>query len=131
MSSRTSSTNGHDNQGGGEDGSGSRSRQALINHAIKASRTTLSDRMAMRDALRGLDRIRQRYEQQSDDPATPPQPFIDALRRPARSRRCTIIVYIDGNRVPIVLNPQGKADPEREAWLWEYVRTLVREGATG
>ena len=136
MTSRTNSrTNGTDGQGGGGGGGGdgggnSPSQRALIAHAIKASRTTRQERAKMRDAIRGLDRIRQLHEQ-TDNPAIPPQPFIEELRRPTRARRRTIVVMVDGDRVPLLLNPQGKADPEREQWLWDYVRALVREGAAG
>lgn len=132
MTSRTNSnTNGDDNQGGGDDNGGSQgSEQTLIAHAIKASRTTRQQRAKMRNVIRGLDRIRQLNEQ-TDNPAIPPQRFIEELRRPARARRRTIVVLVDGDRVPLLLNPQGKADPEREQWLWDYVRALVREGAAG
>lgn len=132
MTSRTnSSTTGDDNQGGRDDnGDSQSSKQTLIARAIKASRTTRQERAKMRDAIRGLDRIRQLHEQ-TDNPAIPPQPFVDELRRPTRARRRTIVVMVDGDRVPLLLNPQGRADPEREQWLWDYVRALVREGAAG
>ncbi|MFG1963184.1 hypothetical protein [Nonomuraea sp. NPDC049028] len=128
MTSRTNSTNGTDGQGGGgDDGGGSPSQRALIAHAIKASRTTRQDRARMRKAIRGLDRIGQ-HHQPPEDPSIPPQRFVEELRRPTRARRRTIVVMVDGDRVPILLNPQGKADPDREQWLWDYVRALVREG---
>lgn len=132
MTSRTnSSTNSTDGQGGGGDGSGgSPGQQALIAHAIKASRTTRQDRARMRDAIRGLDRIGQPH-QPPENPSVPPQRFIEELRRPTRARRRTIVVMVDGDRVPILLNPQGKTDPDREQWLWDYIRALVREGAAG
>lgn len=131
MTSRTnSSTNGPDDRGGGGDNGNSPSRQTLIAHAIKASRTTRQERAMMRDTLRGLDRIRRLYEQ-PDNPTVPPQRFVDELRRPVRARRRTIVVMVDGDRVPLLLNPQGKADPDREQYLWDYIRALVREGTAG
>ena len=131
MTSRTnSSTSGPDDPGGGDRNGDSSSQQTLIAHAIKASRTTREERDMMRKAIRGLDRIGKLYEQ-SENPDIPPQRFVEELRRPVRARRRTIVVMVDGDRVPILLNPQGKADPDREQWLWDYVRALVREGAAG
>jgi hypothetical protein len=131
VTSRTnSSTSGPDDPGGGDGNDDSSSKQTLIAHAIKASRTTRQERDMMREAIRGLDRIGKLHEQ-SENPGIPPQRFVEELRRPVRARRRTIVVMVDGDRVPILLNPQGKADPDREQWLWDYVRALVREGTAG
>lgn len=132
MTSRTNGTSNNDPDSGGGKHEKSRPspRQALIGHAIEYSCATRQDRADMRRLLRGVDRVGQLSEQ-SRDSAVPPKNFIDQLRRPPTSRRRTITVQVDGEEVPILLNPQGRADPERELWLWHYVCNLIREGTAG
>lgn len=132
MTSRTNSTsdNGHDNTGGRHAKPQPNHQQTLISHAIEYSQATRKNRADMRRLLRGVDRVGQLIEQ-LHDPAVPPENFVNQLRRPTRSRRRTITVRVNGDDVPILLNPQGRADPERELWLWNYVCNLVQEGATG
>lgn len=127
MSRDNRTNNGHDKQGGSDDTSPT--QRTLITHAIRASRTTRQDRAMMRETIRGLDRIAQ-HQHQPDDPATPPQRFVEQLRRPARGRRRSIVVLVDGKRIPVLINPQGRTDPDREQWLWDYICGLARNGAT-
>jgi hypothetical protein len=120
MSRNTCSTPNHDDGNENE----VEAPRELISNAIRLSKTTRRDRANMRDLLTCVDHI----AEQLDDPATPPRNFVEGLRRPARARRRTVRVVIDGKTVPVMLVPQGKADPRREAYLWGYICKLVREG---
>ncbi|MFG1683590.1 hypothetical protein ACGFNP_25700 [Nonomuraea sp. NPDC049269] len=120
MSRTTSSAHNHDDGNGNE----AETPHSLINNAVRLSKTTWRDRANMRALLNCVDHI----AEQLDDPAAPPRNFVEGLRRPARARRRTVRVVIDGKTVPVMLVPQGKADPQREAYLWGYICNLVREG---
>ncbi|MFB4265397.1 hypothetical protein [Nonomuraea sp. GTA35] len=82
----------------------------------------------MREAIKGLDRIANPYLP-PDDPAEPPLVFREELRRPITAERRAINVVVDGCEMAVILNPQGKVDPARETWLWNYIRGAVRDGA--
>lgn len=128
MTSRTNSgNNGHDNNGGNHPPP---DRRSLIDRAVKYSRVTRQERADMRHMLRQVDRVGQLTEH-SKDPDALPYNFVEQLRRPVSSRRTTIAVVVDGERIPLLLNPQGQANPEREAWLWKYICRLVRKGVAG
>lgn len=102
-------------------------KRRMIANAIRYARAELQLRIAHREILKELDR-RAEIEEGS---AVPPAAFRTALRQPAGSRRKVIHVSVDGKRVRLLLNPQGKVDPEREQWLWDWLRARVRdEGAT-
>lgn len=119
---------GDDDKGGASKGDNGAAPQTLIGNAVRASRITRRDRKAIRELLDAADLIADLIAGRSDDPAIPPRSFVEQLRRPVKSRRQTIRVKVDGTTVPLLLNPQGKADPERESWLWNFIRNLVREG---
>lgn len=131
MTSRNSSTNGRDNNGGNHPPPiRPNGRQSLIDRAVTYSRITRNERAEMRHVLREVDRVG-RLAEHAKGADTLPDNFVEQLRRPVSSRRQTIAVIVDGDRIPLLLNPQGRADPEREAWLWEYICRLVREGVAG
>lgn len=127
MASR--STNSTSNNNGGNNGGDGRTK--LITKAVRYSRTIRKDRNLMRDLLILLNHPGIDAEQQVQEVAIPPRAFRNALRKPKGSKRKTIAVWINGERVPLLLNPQGKVDPEREQWLWNYTRNLVREVRSG
>lgn len=120
MASRNNddTTNHNGNNGGGD------VRKTLIGKAVRYARVTRKDRGLMRDLLAELEHpgLEEREEFNA-----PPRAFVRALRKPKHARRKTISVVIDGVTVPLLLNPQGKTDREREQWLWNFCRSLVRE----
>jgi hypothetical protein len=118
----------HTNNHNGTDDGGNSSSQNLIRKAVQYAGLSQQDRREWRRLLRRVDRVADPYLP-PDDPAEPPRQFIDQLRRPADSKRQTIWVVVDNRSVALLLNPQGKADPERERWLWNYVRGMVQEYA--
>jgi hypothetical protein len=82
--------------------------------------------------MRQLVKELNRHQTVSADQArtAPPGSFRNALRRPTWSKRSAVTVAIGGRSVALLLNPQGRADPEREQWLWDYLVNLI-EGDTG
>lgn len=99
----------------------------LIEKAIRLARVELQVRMAVRQLLEEFDL--QAALDEVGYTETPPPIFRAALRLPVGSRRRTITVMIDGKRIPLLLNPQGREAPEREQWLWDTVRARVRQAA--
>lgn len=99
-------------------------RKTLIGKAVRYARVTRKDRGLMHELLAELEHP---GLGEQEELSTPPRAFVQALRRPKNARRKTIAVVIDGVTVPLLLNPQGKTDREREQWLWNFCRTLVRE----
>jgi hypothetical protein len=100
--------------------------KTMIVTAVRYSRTTLTDRIAMRDLLNALDRY---AELERAVAGEVPLIFRAALRQPVGSRRRTITVLIDDTKTALLLNPQGRDDPVREQWLWDFVCARVRQGA--
>lgn len=125
MMSRSSSAANNNDSGGNDDSEDTPSR--LIRKAIRYSRSTRHLRARMRTLLKDLDRVADPYLP-PDDPAVPPQHFLDELRRPKTAKRRAIHINVDGRNLPIILNPQGVVDVEREKWLWNYIRNAVGEG---
>jgi hypothetical protein len=121
--SRSNSTARNDDNGGDENAPPDR----LIRKAIRYARATRHHRNMMRTLLRRVDRVADPYLP-PDDPAVPPRQFIDELRRPKTAKRRAIRVNVDGKELPVILNPQGVIDVEREVWLWNYIRDAVRDG---
>lgn len=111
-----------------EDGTSS-----LVGNAVRLSRTTLKDRIQMRALIVALDQYAELERRAAliaaYDPSAVPFAVRAALRSPVGSRRKTVTVSIDDSPVALLLNPQGKVDPEREQWLWDYVVARVRKGA--
>lgn len=95
----------------------------LIDNAVRLSKIPRTLRRDVAVLLRTLDKI-----DACSDPSTPPQEFRDALRKPRKSKRRTIKVCVNDRTVPLLLNPQGRIDPDREQQVWDYVRGLVRDG---
>lgn len=95
----------------------------LIRNGIRLARTSRAVRTAVRELVAELDR--QAELEQHGDPTIPPPAFRDALRRPVGSKRKTITVLIYGKRVSLLLNPQGKENPHREQYLWDFVCARV------
>lgn len=98
----------------------------LIRNAVRLARTGMSIRIAVRDLITELDR--QADIERYGDPSDPPEAFRAALRRPVGSKRKTITVLVDGERIALLLNPQGRTDPQREKELWTWIRNRVAKG---
>jgi hypothetical protein len=95
----------------------------LIGKAVRLSRIPRSLYRDVADLLSTVEKI-----DACSDSSEPPREFRDALRQPRKSKRRPIRVCIDGHTVPLLLNPQGRKDPEREQQVWNYIRGLVRDG---
>lgn len=117
-----SSTNNNDHEGDNDNSS-----RRLITKAVRYARVSLRDRLEMRLLVTELNR--QASLTEIGNTPTPPPQFRAALRQPIGSRRRTVSVMIGGKRVPLLLNPQGRRDPEREQWLWEFICARVLRGA--
>lgn len=125
MTSHSSTGKPNDDNGGNAKGRCKGVLARLIERAIRYASTTREDRDKVHELVQALDRIAAPGAHQ--DPAVPPQQFVNALRASTTTQRRPIVVTVDGQRIPVLLNPQGKTDPDREAWLWAYLRRSVQE----